>query len=419
LIRCYKRVRLMKRYRRPGFTLVELLVVIAIIGVMVGLLLPAVQAAREAARRMSCGNNFKQVGLSIHNYHAAFNQLPRHGSGSDWDRTTTNIFQHSYNTSQLHLSYLVGLMPFMEQQALWEQISTPLVNTSGVGPIPWPAMGPRPHAGYAEYAPWNTEISTIRCPSDPGSGLPSLGRTNYAACIGDNSMRSFVGMSHVRGNSTPQSAADATSGKRYLRGAFVPRQRMELRDILDGLTNTIIAGEITTDLGDNDVRTRGSFENTSAVYDAVPGVRRCRETNQVDPLRPQFWVASNFPAHNPGSTSGSPYTGAILAGMRRGFCWSSSENLHSVMTTTLAPNSELCLATWTASAEGNWSASSRHQGGVHILMADGAVKFVTDSIDTGNARFPLLNVTAGQSSPFGVWGALGTRANREVVEPPF
>ena len=67
--------------RWTGFTLVELLVVIAIIGVLVGLLLPAVQAAREAARRMSCSNNFKQIGIAVHNYHAAYNQLPSHMIG--------------------------------------------------------------------------------------------------------------------------------------------------------------------------------------------------------------------------------------------------------------------------------------------------------------------------------------------------
>ncbi len=116
-------------YRSGGFTLVELLVVIAIIGVMVGLLLPAVQAAREAARRMSCGNNFKQIGLGLHNYHAAYDRFPMGsgGTGTDASAATT--------TNQRRLSAFVALLPFVEQQALWEQISNPFVGTMTFSPM--------------------------------------------------------------------------------------------------------------------------------------------------------------------------------------------------------------------------------------------------------------------------------------------
>ncbi len=120
---------------RRGFTLVELLVVIAIIGVLVGLLLPAVQAAREAARRMSCGNNFKQIGLAIHNYHSAFKQLPRHQGGTWTDGNTPTDMNNL-----MSLSMFVGLMPFLEQQAIWEQISHPLQQRVDG---PWGALGTR------------------------------------------------------------------------------------------------------------------------------------------------------------------------------------------------------------------------------------------------------------------------------------
>ncbi len=156
---------------RRGFTLVELLVVIAIIGVMVGLLLPAVQAAREAARRMSCGNNFKQLGLGLHNYHAAYNRLPQQGGGTNGGGGTNN---------GLFLSILVPMLPFVEQQSLWEQISNPLV----VGTTTYPPMGPV--AWDTAYTPWRTTVGTYRCPSDPTEPSPGrAGTNNYAACIGD------------------------------------------------------------------------------------------------------------------------------------------------------------------------------------------------------------------------------------------
>ena len=165
---------------RRGFTLVELLVVIAIIGILVGLLLPAVQAAREAARRMSCSNNFKNIGLAVHNYHSAYKNLPRQATGT-WNDGEANAWAPRRTNNSGSLSALVGLMPFVEQQGIWTQISNPL-DFDGDGTIDYPAMGPtgRQHNVSRDYTPWRTEIPTLRCPSDPGVGLPASGRTNYA-----------------------------------------------------------------------------------------------------------------------------------------------------------------------------------------------------------------------------------------------
>ena len=394
---------------RSGFTLVELLVVIAIIGVMVGLLLPAVQAAREAARRMSCGNNVKQLGLGLHNYHAAYNQLPVHGGGTR-SVGMTQWWLPAANGNNLQLSYLVGLLPFIENQALWEQVSNPL-DPDGTGPLlPWVAMGPTPENGG--YAPWNTNIPTLRCPSDPGIGAPSLGRTNYAACMGD-SVRT-MGHGPLANNGTELAAA-ATDSRSFHRGAFVAHQRTGFRDMLDGTANTVMCGEITTDLGDNDIRTRHSNTAVDAAT-LYSNAAACNTAAQIQPARPRFWVAGN------------PNAG-------RGYQWASFGTLNSCMNTILPPNREMCQAITEETPGGlayaiNTSlifqsavatASSQHQGGAHVLMGDGAVKFITDSIEAGGGPMvaPGTTAPAGLGSRYGLWGSLGTRAAKETITADF
>ncbi len=408
------------QYRRSGgFTLVELLVVIAIIGVLVGLLLPAVQAAREAARRMSCSNNFKQIGLAIHNYHSAYNNLPVHATGTYavGGRDPWDVNPGREISSNKRLSFLVGLTPFLEQQALWSQISNPLsINSNGTTKSPaWQAMGP--HPDRVQYPPWATELKTLRCPSDPGTGLPSLGRTNYAACMGDSavySRDSYLDVDEVASGGVLPYASDnahaKTSGASH-RGMFVSGRAIKFRDTLDGLSNTIMCGEIATDLGDDDVRTTVP---TDVGGHAAPNEKnQCRLNPSyaepyIDPQRPRFWLAA-------GLTSNATWG--------RGFRWHDYMPPYSQMTTVLGPNKQLC-------SEGRdhrdivSPPSSRHQGGVHVLMGDGAVKFVTDSIEAGNKNAAQVSDRAGSPSPgspspFGLWGSLGSRGAREVINGEF
>ena len=399
---------------RRGFTLVELLVVIAIIGVLVALLLPAVQAAREAARRMSCGNNIKQIGLGLHNYHAAYNQLPIHGVGptNETDNTAT-FFVNKDGTdfNRMELTYLVGLLPFIEQQAVWEQVSNAFTEADGDR---WPAFGPRPIHG--DYPPWATEIPTIRCPSDPGVGLPGLGRTNYAACTGDSFYEAEHGVTVWNG--TPWLyQKDSLAMQRAqcgLRGTFVTRKSMKFRDITDGLSNTIAAGEIATGLNDRDKRSIGFTNAKGGFFQVANNAKRCDDLGYIDPSRPRFWTAA------------ANVYGAVS---QRGLRWADFHTLQSQMNTILPPNSEICLV-GNSDTYGIAPPSSRHQGGCHILMADGAVKFITDSIEAGNPKTPCVYckalaaqtnspTPAGSQSPFGLWGALGTRGSNETIQDAF
>ncbi len=416
-----------KRFeRRYGFTLVELLVVIAIISVIVGLLLPAVQAAREAARRMSCSNQMKQLGLGLHNYHTAYNRFPMQQGGTRNPLTSGDIATTPSalpaGDNGLLLSFIVGILPFIEQQSLWEQMASPYRNDVSGN---FQAFGPNPNRGLAAsntnpYPPFMTEIATLRCPSDPGTGLPAQGRTNYAACLGDAMYYTNAGP--INWNSATNAWEDNPS--RYqrtqesCRGAFVPRLSMRMSDFLDGTSTTVLCGEIATDLGDNDIRTVPSV-TTDRQAELFNNPSYCLDAGEISPLRPRYWS--------------SPPAGLSGNELRRGYKWACGLPLFSGFTTILPPNRETCLSTTSPSSAGTLSASSRHHAGCMVVFTDGAVKFISDSIDAGNSRAQTIYVNLGAvsgassmapalpgtASQFGVWGALGTRASRETVTVDF
>ena len=413
---------------RSGFTLVELLVVIAIIGVLVGLLLPAVQAAREAARRMSCSNNFKQIGLGIHNYHAAYNKIPAHGIGTvatpghnnAWWRESGSMGV-SWLVNNRRLSTLVGILPFVEQQAVWEQISNPnafrtdgdLMAVVGTPTNPWAPGGPTP--GIIQYIPWTLEIPTYRCPSDPGLGLPSLGRSNYAACLGDSIWQTHIGPWNGQ-RLEPQPSIRVQRARGSHRGFYRPFDyNGRFRDILDGLANTIAMGEIMTDLGDNHISTSPPNDgmtmlgggNNAAMMTVRDNPAACQPF--IDPLRPQFWL-----------------NGGARLNDARGFRWADANQIYTGCYTITPPNSTLCGRHNSNHLSSTAPMSSRHQGGAHVLMGDGAVKFITDSIESGNRQAGNIYFhnnmdqnMPGAQSPYGLWGALGTRASKETIDEEF
>ncbi|MCC9602450.1 DUF1559 domain-containing protein [Stieleria sp. JC731] len=406
---------------RQGFTLVELLVVIAIIGILVGLLLPAVQAAREAARRMSCSNNFKQIGLALHNYHSAFKQLPIAGTGTSRAINNQDV---SNRSNRWFLSYAVGILPYMEQQGLWDHISNPSVETVNGGTPPngsWPAMGPTPWVG--NYVPWATEIPTYRCPSDPRSSPPGYGRINYAVCYGDasntvnNGGRNEGGYISNQNNPTNSDFfGKGPTNYNWLversqaanRGFFWARNPTSFRDVLDGLTRTVAAGEILTDAAQRHVNTSNAklsynFSGGSAVAPVS-----CTTDAGIDPENPKKWLSTV-------SLGGTD--------QKRGLRWADYRLNYTAFQTIIGPNGVTCTRS-NDNSEGFFTVGSNHKGGCHIMMGDGSVQFITDSIDTGDQNQAPVQTRGpwplgGSESPYGVWGAMGTRDVGETVQESF
>ena len=358
------------KFARPGFTLVELLVVIAIIGVLVGLLLPAVQQAREASRRMQCSNNLKQLGLANHNYHSAFQKFPASQSG------TTNQGQNGHGR---RLNGLVALLGFIEQAQIHDMIWN---HPNGRG-------GLRPH--IASFQPWSTQLETLRCPSDvfnfgaggQGAGA-TLGRTSYAWSRGDSADRTYWGGNGTREVNT--------------RGMTTRIFTLRIRDVLDGTSNTVHMAE----RGIAEFA-RGSLDNARLVTGTA------RDVHAQNDLRDTPGICSAERGN------GAFYRDSTVVDGFHGDRWADFSGQRSAINTVLPPNGPSCC---TGGGNGGncltslIAATSYHTGGVNILRVDGSVQFITDSIDTGN---PGLRAPNSGASPYGIWGALGTKDGSEVV----
>ncbi|MDB5346702.1 MAG: putative major pilin subunit [Schlesneria sp.] len=195
------------RRRQVGFTLIELLVVIAIIAVLIALLLPAVQQARESARRTQCKNNLKQIGLALHNYHDTFSTLP------------PGAIQDFTGNAQNEASWISMILPGIDQ--------TPLYNRANFSSC----FGCTAAPGNPSYEITSPTIPMMLCPSDVDAGLVynAYRRGNYAANTG-------IGPLH--------SVNDPNDPTRTAIGPFTMNSKKSLRDFLDGTTNTIVVAEL-------------------------------------------------------------------------------------------------------------------------------------------------------------------------------
>lgn len=356
------------RKRRDAFTLIELLVVIAIIAVLVAILLPAVQQAREAARNSQCKNNLKQLGIALHNYHETFGSLPT-GEGRDDPGVI--------GPGQRRLSGFVGMLPYMDQAGTFAKIAE-----SNFEIEPW----------NGGFQPYRQRISTLLCPSDSGfnpGAHGGVGKTSYG---------------FSRGDSTWDHNNWTANGGRGFRGLFSGQSYVtNFGAASDGLSNTIAMGERIIGKENSSRIKDGAVErNATSTMRDNPSVLLARVTNGAYTSGDaDFWSGQRWP-------DGAPaFTG---------------------ITTVLGPNKGAFTQGGWDGEDGVYEPSSLHTGGVNILMGDGAVRFIGENIDTGNLTCqnpdhpnaaPAGCPTRFGSSPYGVWGALGSRAGSDKVPADF
>jgi prepilin-type N-terminal cleavage/methylation domain-containing protein len=446
------------RFSPFGFTLVELLVVIAIIGALIALLLPAVQAAREAARRMQCTNHQKQVALAFHSHHDTANVLPFQGGGN------TETYAHSA---------FVPLLPFIEEQVRTNELSTYSFSTEPIddicvyhhGGLTSAVSNETRRTSYPCLA-FTGKINTFLCPSDPNSSLlvtarqrgcttpgRSMALSNLCISYGD---RAWGGRREGMLAGTTQTTIDPYTGvsKNWsggtlgvghidnIRSAFSGSNfgGRNFSSITDGLSNTIFISERGILSTDTSGTIRGSIYSDGTI------VARPNESDCSSSLGVANAIACLNKAAGGNQLAAGTYDTRASNGTDN---WDIEANFFGnyhgtciVFSTVLPPNSPSCSQT-TGSNGCLLAANSYHPGGVNVGIGDGSVRFITETISYGNLRFqadaadPYSSSNTGNAyllyggvsgvsvpkiwggvSPYGVWGSLGSIGGGETTGLP-
>ncbi len=342
--------------RRKGFTLIELLVVIAIIGVLIALLLPAVQAAREAARRSQCVNNLKQIGLAMHNYHSIHDSFPIGMRTDAWRDTSATGSLMGWAGWSAHAL----MLPQMEQSQIYNAAN-----------FNWDPQQGTP-AQYINSTARNAVINTFLCPSDPNASPRNDKRNSYYFSKGPDS----------RDNPT----ADCS-------GLAARNISFGLRDITDGSSSTIAFAESLA--GKNGAGNTYKANMIVGVGDTTPTAKMLNVSLNPTVL-PQAYQAcvAAFRAAAPTMQTD------------KGRFWAAGRAGNTIFNTVNTPNDTLMLGgiscrigcSGCGSDQSNFvPASSYHAGGVNVMMGDGSVRFVKDSINRNT------------------WWALGSKDGGEAI----
>jgi prepilin-type N-terminal cleavage/methylation domain-containing protein/prepilin-type processing-associated H-X9-DG protein len=390
---------------RRGFTLIELLVVISIIAVLIALLLPAVQSAREAARRAQCVNNLKQIGLAMHNYHQSADKFPQGKSEA--------AYQYGYAGGYSNWgewSSLAEMLSYTEQ--------TPLYNSINFG-----FGGVHGTACLINITSWMTVVPTFLCPSDinadkNGPPVSSIGTAqgwgldtswppdtnSYRGSIGTTISRWNWGGGYACCQPDPFNLIGGTPpAQPYSTGLFAYWIAFGIRDCTDGTSNTIAFAECLTGTASQNFNILASTPNNSITGVSTAATKAADNVSDASAVSYQNVIV---PALNDCTNA---YKAAIGNGKNmqnvNGNRWGWGAMSMTLFNTVATPNSALApFSACRSSCAGCGpddsifsNAQSNHPGGVNVLFGDGHVQFVKNSISPQT------------------WMALGTRGNGDVI----